>query len=107
MGPDISRGIRIRAAVESDVGQILVFIRELAMYERLADRVTANEEDLRKFLFGRHTYAESLIAELDGKAAGFALFFHNFSTFLARPGIYLEDLYIRESSEGTGSVLRC
>ena len=106
----MSGTIRIRPAVEGDVGQILTFIRELAVYERLADRVTANEQDLRKFLFGPRAYAESIIAELDGKPAGFALFFHNFSTFLARPGIYLEDLYVRESSRGHGvglALLTC
>ena len=98
----MSGSIQIRAAAESDAGQILAFIRELANYERLADRVTANEEDLRRFLFGPHAYAESLIAELDGQPAGFALFFHNFSTFLGRPGIYLEDLYVREACRGHG-----
>ena len=65
----MSARIRIRAATESDTGQVLGFIRQLAKYERLGDRVTATEEDLRKFLFGARPYAESLIAELDGQPA--------------------------------------
>jgi GNAT superfamily N-acetyltransferase len=97
----------IRAATEADVPLILRFIRELAEYERLAHEVVATEEILRETLFGARRYAEVLIAEEDGEAAGFALFFHNFSTFLGRPGIYLEDLYVRPEMRGrsTGRAL--
>lgn len=92
----------IRAATEDDVPLVLHFIRALAEYERLADRVTATEEKLRRTLFGSPRFAEVLLAEVDGKAAGFALFFHNYSTFLAAPGIYLEDLFVEPQHRGKG-----
>src|SRR5437773_8375968 len=92
----------IREATESDVPLILQFIRDLAEYERLAERVVATEEMLRRTLFGSPRFAEVLIAEEDGKPAGFALFFHNYSTFLGQPGIYLEDLFVREEMRGRG-----
>jgi GNAT superfamily N-acetyltransferase len=93
----------IRAATEADVPLILRFIRELAEYERLAHEVVATEEILRESLFGARRYAEVVIAEEDGEPAGFALFFHNFSTFRGRPGIYLEDLYVRPEMRGRGT----
>src|SRR5256885_15708955 len=92
----------IRDATEADVPLILQFIRDLADYERLADRVVATEEMLRRTLFGSPGFAEVLIAEEDGAPAGFALFFHNYSTFLGQPGIYLEDLFVREEMRGRG-----
>ncbi len=92
----------IRAAVEADVPLILSFIKELAEYERLSHQVVATEELLHRFLFGEHPAAEVLIGEYQGKPVGFALFFHNFSTFLGRPGIYLEDLYVRPAVRGKG-----
>lgn len=92
----------IRTAVEQDVPLILEFIKGLAVYERLADRVVANEESLRQTLFGNPRFAEVLIAEDNGEPLGFALFFHNYSTFLARPGLYLEDLFVREDARGRG-----
>ena len=92
----------IREATEADVPLILQFIRDLAEYERLADRVTATEEQIRRTLFGNPRFAEVLIAEEDGAPAGFALFFHNYSTFLGQPGIYLEDLFVREAMRGRG-----
>ncbi|HSU15597.1 GNAT family N-acetyltransferase [Longimicrobium sp.] len=92
----------IRAATGADVSLILRFIRELAEYERLAHEVVATEEGLRETLFGARPYAEVAIAEADGEPAGFALFFHNYSTFLGRPGIYLEDLYVRPEARGKG-----
>jgi GNAT superfamily N-acetyltransferase len=92
----------IRAATPDDVPLILRFIRELAEYERMAHLVVATEEVLRDTLFGARPFAEVVIAEEDGEAAGFALFFHNFSTFLGRPGIYLEDLYVRPEMRGRG-----
>ena len=96
-------GLCIRAAVEADVPLILRFIRELANYERLLHEVVATEERLRDTLFGARPAAEVVIAEEDGEALGFALFFHNYSTFLAQPGIYLEDLYVRPESRGKGA----
>ena len=94
--------LRIRAAVAADVPVILGLIRELARFEKLLDQVSATEVDLHRGLFGARSYAEALLAEQDGEPAGFALFFHNFSTFLGRPGLYLEDLYVREPARGHG-----
>src|SRR5688572_30771222 len=116
-GRDCSRGtiavmadvLTLRAAREDDVPLILRFIRELAEYERLAHRVVATEEAVHATLFGERPYAEVIIAESarergknDVEPAGFALFFHNYSTFLAQPGIYLEDLYVRPEMRGRG-----
>jgi len=92
----------LRNATEADVPLILRFIRELAEYERLAHACIATEESVRETLFGEKRYAEVILAEHDGEPAGFALFFHNYSTFLARPGIYLEDLYVRPELRGYG-----
>lgn len=98
----MSDALQIRPATEDDVPLILRFIRELAEYERLAHTVVATEESLRATLFGNPRFAEVLIAESGGEAAGFALFFHNYSTFLAKPGFYLEDLYVRPELRGRG-----
>jgi GNAT superfamily N-acetyltransferase len=92
----------IRAAERSDVPTIAELIRGLARYERLEGDVSMTEARLEETLFGTRPYAETLIAEADGKAVGFALFFHNYSTFLARPGIYLEDLFVLETHRGGG-----
>jgi GNAT superfamily N-acetyltransferase len=92
----------IRAATRVDVPLILTFIRELADYEKLAHEVVAEAEGLSETLFGRQPRAEVLIAELDRAPAGFALFFHNYSTFLGRPGIFLEDLFVRPEFRGRG-----
>ena len=92
----------IRTATESDLPLILTFIRALAVYERLEDRVVATEEVLRESLFGARPYAETLLAEDDGTPVGFAIFFHNFSTFIGRPGIYLEDLFVNPEARGRG-----
>jgi GNAT superfamily N-acetyltransferase len=81
---------------------ILAFIEELAEYERLSHEVVATEETLRRWLFGGRPVAEVLIGEDGEKPTGFALFFHSFSTFLGRPGIYLEDLYVRPEFRGRG-----
>ena len=95
--------VSIRAALEADVPLILSFIGELAEYERLSDEVVATEEALRAHLFGERPVAEVMIAEDGDDPAGFALFFHSFSTFLGRPGIYLEDLYVRPAFRGRGA----
>jgi GNAT superfamily N-acetyltransferase len=92
----------IRAAVEGDVPLILQFIRDLAEYERLSDKVIATEERLRASLFGNPRFAEVIIAEEDAAPVGFALFFHNYSTFLAQPGIYLEDIFVKPEARGRG-----
>ncbi len=92
----------IRPATEDDVPIILSLIRELAEYERLSHEVVATEGLLREALFGERRGAEVLIACYKGAPAGFALFFHSFSTFLGRPGIYLEDLYVKPEFRGKG-----
>jgi GNAT superfamily N-acetyltransferase len=99
--------VEIRVATEDDVPLILALIRELAEYERLSHEVVATEETLRHSLFGERRLAETLLAYLGDDLAGFALFFHSFSTFLGRPGIYLEDLYVRPEfrSAGVGRTL--
>ncbi len=84
----------IRAATSDDTPLILSFIRDLAIYEKLLPDVIATEEALRRTLFGNPPAAHVVIAEEDGRAAGFALYFFNYSTFLAKPGLYLEDLFI-------------
>lgn len=95
------KGFKLRFAKEEDIGLILKFIKELADYEKLLSEVVATEEILYDSLFIRKA-AEVIIAEYDNKPIGFALFFHNFSTFLGKPGIYLEDLYIRPDMRGKG-----
>jgi GNAT superfamily N-acetyltransferase len=94
--------VLIRLGTRADVPVIAELIRGLAHYERLEHEVVMTEEQLDRTLFGPRPYAETLIAEDGEDAVGFALFFHNYSTFLARPGIYLEDLFVRESQRGKG-----
>jgi GNAT superfamily N-acetyltransferase len=94
--------ISIRRATVEDVPRILAGIRGLAEYERLAHEVQATEARLRESLFGPHPAAEVLLADLDGAPAGFALFFHTYSTFLAQRGLYLEDLYVEPPLRGRG-----
>ena len=94
--------LEIRAATEGDAPLILSLIKELAEYERLSHEVVATEEALRDSLFGERPVAEVLIGDLGDEAVGFALFFHNFSTFLGKPGIYLEDLYVKPRYRGMG-----
>lgn len=92
----------IRRGERADVAVIAELIRGLAHFEKLEHEVTMTEERLASNLFGPHQYAETLIAEQDGAPVGFALFFHNFSTFLAKPGIYLEDLFVVPEHRGGG-----
>jgi GNAT superfamily N-acetyltransferase len=94
--------VYIRQATEADVPLIVRLIRGLAEYERLLHECEATEERVRASLFGPKPDAEVVIAEADGEAAGFALFFHNYSTFLARRGIYLEDLFVFPEFRGRG-----
>ncbi len=97
----------IRETSAEDVPQIFTLIRELAEYERLSHSVTAEEKLLRENLFGENRYAQVVFAEYDGELAGQALFFYNFSTFKGKPGIYLEDLYVRPAfrKKGIGKAL--
>ncbi len=99
---NITRLVTIIPANESHVAQILALIRELADYERLSHVVTATEDDLRRALFGVQRYAEAVLVYEGDAPAGFALFFHNFSTFLGKPGVYLEDLYVKLEFRGRG-----
>jgi GNAT superfamily N-acetyltransferase len=94
--------LRIVPAIESDLTVILGFIQELAQYEKLAHEVTATEDRLRETLFGAKPAAEVLLAHWQDECAGFAVFFTNYSTFLAQPGLYLEDLYVRPHLRGKG-----
>lgn len=97
----MTKNISIRFAQASDANTILDFIQHLAAYENLSHEVVATPELLQEWIFEKQK-AEVLLAELDGKAVGFALFFHNFSTFLGRAGIYLEDLFVLPEYRGCG-----
>ena len=92
----------IRPARPGDVAEVLRLIRALAAYEKLAHEVVATEDALRRTLFGDKPAAEVLLAEEDGRPVGLALFFQNYSTFLGRPGIYLEDLFVEPAHRGSG-----
>jgi GNAT superfamily N-acetyltransferase len=94
--------IQIRAATPQDVPVILTFIHELATYEKLAHEVVATDADMHSALFGVRPVIEAAIARLDGEPVGYALFFPTFSTFLGKPGLYLEDLYVRPAARGLG-----
>ena len=100
MNPAIN--IAIRAAAPADLPLIASLIRALADYEKLAHEVRFDEAVLGEKLFGPRPYAEVIIGELDGAPQGFALFFHNFSTFEGKPGIYLEDLFVQPAARGSG-----
>jgi len=94
--------VTIRPATPVDLPLIAELIRALAEYEKLADELRFDETTLGEKLFGARPYAEVLIGEVDGTPQGFALFFHNFSTFEGKPGIYLEDLFVRPEARGAG-----
>ena len=105
----VNENYNIRLAGVDDVSEIFVLIKELADYERLLDQVIATEELLEETLFGKNSNVEVLLACDENKILGFALYFRSFSTFLGRPGIYLEDLFVREFARGRGigeSLLR-
>lgn len=97
----MEKGLEFRTAERRDVPLILEFIKELASYEKLENEVVANETTLEEWIFDKKK-AEVLFAVVDGKEIGFALFFHNFSTFLGRAGLYLEDLYVKPEYRGRG-----
>jgi GNAT superfamily N-acetyltransferase len=99
----MSDSVSIRPATPADVPLILTFIRELAAYEKLAHEVVAGEADFHEALFGPRPVIEAVIASLEGQAVGYALFFSTFSTFLGKPGLYLEDLYVRPEARGRGA----
>jgi len=94
--------IFIRSATENDVPVIFALIKELAEFEKLADQIKTSETELRNTLFGKDRFVEILLAEYEHKVVGQALFFKNFSTFLGKPGIYLEDLYVKPDMRGKG-----
>lgn len=98
----VNSSFDIRKATLKDAPLVLSFIKELAAYEELAEHVTATIEDIEKTLFGQNPKAEVLILQEEGQNAGFALFFHNYSTFLCKYGIYIEDIYVREEYRGKG-----
>lgn len=106
MKPDpenaMSTELTVRPAAREDAPLILTFIKELAEYERLAHQVTATERDIEETLFGERPGAEVLLGFVAGDPAGFALFFPSYSTFLGKPGIYLEDLFVRPAWRGRG-----
>ena len=93
---------KIRPAAEADTPVIIALIKELADYEHLSHEVIVTEDDIRKSLFGARPFAQALIGEYEGLAISFALYFYNFSTFLGKPGIYLEDLYVQPEHRGKG-----
>src|ERR1700735_1334456 len=94
--------LRLRAAQAADVPVIFELIGELADYERLRHKMVGNVNDLQRHLFGEPRFAEAIVADWDGAPAGFALYFFNYSTFLCRPGLYLEDLFVRPAQRGHG-----
>jgi GNAT superfamily N-acetyltransferase len=102
MAEDSATALRIAPAAESDVPLILSFIRKLAEYEKLSHQVVATEALLCETLFGARRFAEVVLAYWAGEPVGFALYFHNYSTFVARPGIYLEDLFVEPTHRGKG-----
>lgn len=100
--PLLSAAATLRAAAPADVPELLRLIRELAEYEKLAHMVAGTEDALHAALFGPRPAAEALVAEVHGRAVGFALFFTTFSTFLCKPGLYLEDLFVEPAHRGAG-----
>ncbi|TPX66615.1 hypothetical protein SpCBS45565_g04387 [Spizellomyces sp. 'palustris'] len=102
-----SSDITVRDATPEDCSLILHFVKELALYEKAPEKVHATEEHFRKTVFGPHPYAYVVFACLNGKEVGMALYFHNYSTWEGRPGLYLEDLYVKPEvrGKGVGTVL--
>ena len=94
--------LRIDDATPGDIPSIVRLVRQLAEYEKLADQMIATADDFERALFGAHRRARALIAFLDNIPVGFALYFHTFSTFLGKPGIYLEDIFVESEYSGNG-----
>jgi GNAT superfamily N-acetyltransferase len=103
----MENNLLIRSASEKDIPQILSLIKELAGYEKLSEQVVTTEDELKIVLFGENSFVEILVAEIEGQIVGQAVFFKNFSTFLGKPGFYLEDLYVKPKmrSKGIGKAL--
>lgn len=98
----VKSSLKIRTAEIEDVPLILEFVKGIAEFENLSHLVTATEETLEKSIFGKRPYAEVFFAELDGVPAGFTVFFHNFSTFMGKPGLYIEDIFVKPEFRGKG-----
>lgn len=98
----VSTKLNIRIAEEKDAELIFHLISELAEYEKMSNEMVTDVDTLQESLFGERQFAETIIAEYEGSPVGFALFFHNFSTFVGRPGIYLEDLFVKPDYRGKG-----
>ena len=94
--------LNIRKTTADDVPLILKLIKELSVFEKMSEEVVATEDTLRETLFGDKPYAQVLIAEIERKPVGYALFFYNFSTFVGRPGLYIEDVFVSEEYRGQG-----
>jgi GNAT superfamily N-acetyltransferase len=101
-GRSKEKTVRIRDASVSDVPVILAFIKGIAEFEKLSHEVIATEDVIEETLFGERPSAHVILAEIDGEASGFAVYFYNFSTFVGRPGIYIEDIYVSEEKRGLG-----
>ncbi len=99
---EINTGLKIRTAEKKDVPLILEFVKGIAEFENLSHLVTATEESLMKSMFGEKPYAEVFFAELEGVPAGFTVFFHNFSTFVGKQGLYIEDIFVKPEFRGKG-----
>jgi len=99
---EIKPDLKIRTAEKEDIPLILEFIRGIAEFEKLSHLVTATEETLMESMFGKKPYAEVFFAELDGVPAGFTVFFHNFSTFVGKQGLYIEDIFVKPEFRGKG-----
>ncbi|MEA1939683.1 MAG: GNAT family N-acetyltransferase [Candidatus Caldatribacteriota bacterium] len=99
---DKENNLKIRKASYDDIPLILKFIKELSIYEKMSKEVVATEDILRETLFGDKPYARVLIAEIDKEPVGYALYFYNFSTFVGRPGLYIEDVFVSEKYRGQG-----
>ncbi len=94
--------IIIRETSEKDVPLIMDFVKSMADFEKLSDKLLSTEEILKESLFGENIYAEAMIAELEGESAGFMIFFHNFSSFTGKPGLFIEDIFVHEKFRGLG-----
>ncbi|WP_202905793.1 GNAT family N-acetyltransferase [Methanolobus vulcani] len=102
MQPENTSSVSVRTTKIDDIPLIMELVKALAEFEGLNDHVLATEESLKEGMFGKNKYAEAIVAEMDGKAVGFIVFFHNFSTFVGRPGLYIEDIFVYPEYRGKG-----